>query len=195
MSIANAGMATATNSLQVERATIAMAESANEKIPQEVRPVAPDQSDVRYETSNVEKWSYYTYYIGNNGLSLFNFGPTLFQDLLSIAAGDSGRLHFLGANRTINSVVLLANGISFAIQVVLFLIIGSFADFGVWRPYILVFWTVVAWAIGFGWLGVHAQDKWEIATGLYMVGLIAYQMCITFWTGKTSVGFDKAREG
>ncbi|TID27099.1 hypothetical protein E6O75_ATG01592 [Venturia nashicola] len=181
MSIANVGLAAPTAS-QVEYATIPSAELATAKTPEDDRPVAPDQFDPRYETSNAEIWSYYTYYIGNNGLTLFNFGPTLYQDLLSIAAGDSGRLRFLGANRTINSVVLLANGISFAIQIVLFLIIGSFADFGVWRPYILVFWTVVAWGIGFGWLGVHTQDKWEIATGLYMVGLIAYQMTITFWT-------------
>ncbi|RDI86921.1 hypothetical protein Vi05172_g3162 [Venturia inaequalis] len=182
MSVAKAGLAATAASAQAEEATNATAGLATAETPEDVRPVAPDQFDPRYETSSAEKWSYYTYYIGNNGLTLFNFGPTIFQDLLSEAAGDPGRLRFLGASRTINSVVLLANGISFAIQVVLFLVIGSFADFGAWRPYILVFWSVVAWAIGFGWLGVHTQDKWEVATGLYMVGLIAYQMCITFWT-------------
>jgi MFS-type transporter involved in bile tolerance (Atg22 family) len=183
MSVANAGVAAAAPSIQDENATNAIVELAIANTPDDVRPVAPDQFDPRYETSKAEIWSYYTYYIGNNGLTLFNFGPTIFQDLLYEAAGDLGRLQFLGSNRTINSVVLLANGISFAIQVVLFLIIGSFADFGVWRPYILIFWSIVAWAIGFGWLGVHTEDKWQVATGLYMVGLIAYQMCITFWTG------------
>ena len=106
----------------------------------------------------------------------------MFQDLLYQKAGDGLYLRFLGANRTINSIVLLANGISFAIQVVLFLIIGSFADYGTWRPWILVFWSVAAWGIGFGFLGTHTADKWPVACGLYMVGLIAYQMCITFWT-------------
>ena len=115
-------------------------------------------------------------------MTLFNFGPTLFQDLLYEAAGTGTTLKFLGANRTINSIVLLANGISFAIQVVLFLLIGSFADYGTWRPWILVFWSVAAFAIGFGFLGTHTADKWPVACGLYMVGLIAYQMCITFWT-------------
>jgi MFS-type transporter involved in bile tolerance (Atg22 family) len=183
MSVANAGLAAAATSVQAEDSTNATSELSVTNTPDDVRPVAPDQFDPRYETSKAEIWSYYTYYIGNNGLTLFNFGPTIFQDLLYEAAGDSGRLQFLGSNRTINSVVLLANGISFAIQVVLFLIIGSFADFGAWRPYILVFWSIVAWALGFGWLGVHTENKWQIATGLYMVGLIAYQMCITFWTG------------
>ncbi|KIV82100.1 hypothetical protein, variant [Exophiala sideris] len=178
MSVANAGLAVAATAPQAEDATRAPDLDDHE----EERPIAPDQFDPRYETTKWERWAYYCYYIGNNGLTLFNFAPTSFQDLLYEAAGDSERLQFLGAYRTINSIVLLANGISFAIQVVLFLFIGSMADYGRWRPWILVFWSIVAFAIGFGWLGVHTEDKWPTATGLYMVGLIAYQMCITFWT-------------
>jgi len=111
-------------------------------VPEDEQPVAPDQFDPRYETTRWEIWSYYAYYVGNNGLTLFNFAPTAFQNLLYQAAGDSEVLHFLGRDRTINSIVLLANGISFAIQVVLFLILGSFADYGTWRPWILIFWYV-----------------------------------------------------
>ena len=90
-------------------------------------PIAPDQFDPQYETSRWEIWAYYSYYIGNNGLTLFNFAPTAFQNLLSQAAGDAGVLHFAGVDRTINSIVLVANGISFAIQIALFLVIGSYA--------------------------------------------------------------------
>jgi len=43
-------------------------------------------------------------------------------------------------------------------------------DFGTWRPNILICLSLVAWGIGFGWLGVHTPSKWEIATGLYIVG-------------------------
>ncbi|GAB7356451.1 hypothetical protein MBLNU459_g7219t1 [Dothideomycetes sp. NU459] len=149
---------------------------------EEDRPVAPDQFDERFETTRWEIWSYYSYYIGNNGLSLFNFGPTAFQNLLYEQAGDGEFLYFAGRNRTINSIVLLCNGISFAIQIVLFLIIGSYADFGTFRPNILIFLSIVAYAIGFGWLGVHTADKWQAATGLYIVGLIAYQLTLTYWT-------------
>jgi len=91
------------------------------------QPVAPDQFDPNYETTRWEIWSYYAYYIGDNGLTLFNFAPTAFQNLLYQAAGDSQTLLFLGSQRTINSIVLLSNGISFAIQIVIFLIIGSYA--------------------------------------------------------------------
>lgn len=90
-------------------------------------PVAPDQFDPEYESSKWEIWAYYAYYIGNNGLTLFNFAPTAFQNLLYQAAGDGEILHFAGRDRTINSIVLLSNGISFALQIVIFLIIGSYA--------------------------------------------------------------------
>src|SRR6478752_9883337 len=72
------------------------------------------------ETTKKEIWSWYAYYIGSNGLALFNFGPTAFQNLLSQAAPkDTGLLPFAGRPRDVNSIVLLANGISFAIQAVL----------------------------------------------------------------------------
>ncbi|KAG9977832.1 hypothetical protein KCU78_g22233, partial [Aureobasidium melanogenum] len=117
-----------------------------------------------------------------NGLSLFNFGPTAFQNLLYQKAGNSEILHFMGSDRTINSIVLLSNGISFAIQVVLFLILGAYADFGTLRSKILIGLSIIAYAIGFGWLGVHTADKWQIGTGLYIVGLIGYQCTLGFWS-------------
>ncbi|KAK2793848.1 hypothetical protein FQN51_001003 [Onygenales sp. PD_10] len=142
----------------------------------------PDVFDERYRTTKLEIWAYYSYYIGNNGLTLFNFAPTAFQNLLYQAAGDGETLFFAGFKRSINSIVLLSNGISFAIQVLVFLVIGSFADFGTWRPNILIALSIIAYAIGFAWLGVHTDEKWHVALGLYIVGLIAYQTTLTFWT-------------
>lgn len=133
-------------------------------------------------TTKWEIWTWYAYYIGANGLSLFNFGPTAFQNLLSQAAPESGLLSFAGRERDVNSIVLLANGISFALQAVLFLIIGAYADFGTGRRWILIVWSIIAYGIGFGWLGVHDPSQWKIATALYIVGLIAYQLTLTYWT-------------
>ena len=123
---------------------------------------------------------------GKNGHELTtiwstDFAPSAFQNLLSQAAGDEGLLPFAGKPRTVNSIVLLSNGISFAIQTVLFLFIGSFADFGSWRPWLLIMQSIVAYGVGFGWLGVHDGSKWPAAVGLYIVGLIAYQLTFTFW--------------
>ncbi|KAL9529753.1 Autophagy-related protein [Sphaerulina musiva] len=158
-----------------------------ELMEEEVRPVAPDQFDVRYETTKKEIWAWYGYYMGNNGLTLFNFAPTAAQNLLyqhaeAIGGPDNQIVHFAGSNRTINSVILLCNGISFAIQIVIFLVLGSYADFGTFRPNILIVLSLIAWGIGFGWLGVHTVDDWQIGLGLYVVGLIAYQLCLTYWT-------------
>ncbi|KAI1825182.1 autophagy-related protein 22-like protein [Xylaria intraflava] len=141
-----------------------------------------DSPDVP-ETTKTEIWAWYAYYIGANGLSLFNFGPTAFQNLLSQAAPEAtGLLRFAGRDRNVNSIVLLANGISFALQAVLFIIIGSYADFGSGRRWILIFWSILSYGIGFAWLGVHVPERWEAGVGLYIVGLICYQLTLTYWT-------------
>lgn len=41
-----------------------------------------------WTTTRNELWSYYLYYIGNNGLAAFNFGPSQFQNLLFLAGYD-----------------------------------------------------------------------------------------------------------
>lgn len=170
------------------------------------RPVAPDQFDEKFQTGKYELWAYYAYYIGNNvcstmscgaheiatdlsgqGLTLFNFAPTAAQNLLAqyaakIGGEDNTIVHFAGADRTTNSVILLCNGISFAIQIVVFLVLGSYADFGTFRPNILIVLSIIAFGIGFGWLGVHRVGDWQTGLGLYIVGLMAYQLCLTYWT-------------
>ncbi|KAF8519559.1 MFS general substrate transporter [Gautieria morchelliformis] len=147
-------------------------------------------------TSKTELYSFYTYYVGNNGLSGFNFGPSQFQNLLFLAGYDASQppfstscgvgsvcvLPFMGKIRDISSIVLITNGISFAIQVVLFLIIGAWADYGRWRPSITIMFTLVSIVVSFAWLGVEGPGKWKIGVGLYAVGLISYQGALTFWT-------------
>ncbi|KAJ9479449.1 Autophagy-related protein 22 [Pseudozyma hubeiensis] len=154
----------------------------------------PTSSESRFTTGRYELWAFYVYYIGNSGLGPFNFAPSQFQNLLAqqatnLGAGQCGndgqpdcRLLFAGKERTVESIVLLSNGISFAIQAVLFLAIGSFADYGKNRPYILIVCTVVAIAVSFAWLGVTRPEQWQVGTGLYMVGLITYQLCLSYWT-------------
>ena len=154
----------------LERAPVGSEENGQLEDELDEQPVAPDQFLEGYETSKWEIWSYYVFYIGDNGMGLFQFAPAAFQNLLSQKAGAAGVLPFAGRLRTINSIVLLSNGLSFSIQVPLFLILGSFADFGTWRSSILIVQTAIAIAIGFAWLGVHVPSKWEYGAGLYIVG-------------------------
>ncbi|KAL5366568.1 autophagy-related protein 22-like protein [Aspergillus floccosus] len=95
-----------------------------------------------------------------------DFAPSAFQNLLYQAAGDADGLVFAGKFRSVDSIVLLYNGISFAIQILVFLVIGSFADIWNWRPHTLIIFSIIAYGV---------------AVGLYMVGLIAYQTTLTFW--------------
>ncbi|SCV72420.1 BQ2448_3957 [Microbotryum intermedium] len=152
------------------------------------------ETDPEQVTTRWELWSYYIYYIGNSGLGPFNFGPTQFQNLLYYAGHNLGTNDpcdssvpcvlpaFGQAERNVSSTVLVANGISFAIQVVIFLVIGSYADYGSWRPWILIFWTTLAIAVSLAWLGVDTPDKWQFATALYIIGLIVYQGALAYWT-------------
>ncbi|KAJ3778082.1 MFS general substrate transporter [Lentinula raphanica] len=152
-------------------------------------------SERSWTTTRVELWSFYVFYIGNNGLSGFNFGPSQFQNLLFLAGYDPSQppftlgcsdgdcvLPFLGEVRDINAIVLLTNGISFAIQAALLLVIGAWADYGSWRPNITIFFTILAVAVSFSWLGVDHPSQWQAGVALYIMGLITYQCTLTFWT-------------
>ncbi|KAG8706466.1 hypothetical protein FRC09_002395 [Ceratobasidium sp. 395] len=154
------------------------------------------ETDPKWQTTKKELWSYYLYYVGNNGLAGFNYGPSQFQNLLYLAGYDQAQppysapcegdavcvLPFMGKIRDVSSIVLITNGIAFAIQAVLFLIVGAWADYGSWRPNITIAFTIVAVAVSFAWLGVEDPAKWQAGVALYILGLITYQGALTFWT-------------
>ncbi|KAJ3496312.1 hypothetical protein NLG97_g2743 [Lecanicillium saksenae] len=136
-------------------------------------------------TSKWEIWSWYAYYAGANGIGPFNFAPTAFQNLLSQAVAtprpESGFVTFAGRSRDTNSTLLFCNGLAFAIQTGLFLVIGAYADFGASRRWLLLATSILAYAVGFAWIGVRHADQWKIAAALYMAGSITYQLTTTYW--------------
>ncbi|KZO91552.1 hypothetical protein CALVIDRAFT_568118 [Calocera viscosa TUFC12733] len=166
------------------------------KLPLEEEPVRQWSVDRKWTTTQAELWAYYVYYIGDNGVAGISFGPSQFQNLLYLAGWDQADptgntpcignavcvLRFAGSIRDVNSIVLITVGMAFAVQTVMFLFIGAWADYGTWRPNILTAFTVAAVAGCFGWLGVADASKWQAAVGLYMLGLLTYQGTITFWT-------------
>ncbi|KAH9988977.1 autophagy-related protein 22-like protein [Russula vinacea] len=76
----------------------------------------------------------------------------------------------MGQVRNINSIILLANGICFAIQAVMLLMIGAWADYGTWRPNILIFFTILSVGSSFAWLGIQEPSQWPGGV-----------CCFTFW--------------
>lgn len=97
--------------------------------------------------------------------------------------------HYMLMELSVNSIVLLTNGISFALQAVILLVVGAWADYGRWRyaiphtrtdqlfmeisihrPNITIFFTIMAVAVSFAWLGVEEPSKWRAGVALYILG-------------------------
>ncbi|THH07927.1 hypothetical protein EW146_g9161 [Bondarzewia mesenterica] len=105
-----------------------------------------------------ELWSYYLYYNGDNGVGPNGYSMTLFQSLATSAGYDpihgpgsscldanaSGQcvLPWGSGSKAVSSVVLVANGVSFAIMTMIFTTIGSAADYGTFGRWLLFIITV-----------------------------------------------------
>ncbi|KAI1621880.1 MFS general substrate transporter [Exophiala viscosa] len=157
--------------------------------------IVPLTSLERKTTTKWELLCYYLYYFGNTGIGPWNYAPSQLQNVLYQAGFDpdqspvgkvacgTGRcfLGFAGAPKPITSIVLDISGISFAIQVVVSLAIGAYADYGSWRPLICVVSSVISWGIGFAWLAVKGGAQWQTAIGLYISGYVAFNCSTSYF--------------
>ena len=76
--------------------------------------------------------------------------------------------------RSVSSVVLIANGICFAVMTVMFVGLGSAADYGSFGRWLLLFLTVVCWVFQYGMMAIRNPSQWPAAMVLYVIGYIAY---------------------
>ena len=74
-----------------------------------------------------------------------------------------------GGTKEYTSVVLIASGLTFVSQALVFIGIGSLADYGNWNPWVVRAFSVLCWAFEFGFLGVKTADKWRTAMALYIL--------------------------
>jgi hypothetical protein len=79
------------------------------------------------------------------------------------------------------SVVLIANGICFAVMTVIFVILGSAADYGNFGRWLLLFLTVVCWVFQYGMLAIRHSNQWPAGMILYIIAYIAY-VSLHEWT-------------
>lgn len=144
-----------------------------------------------------ELWSYYMYYNGDNGVGPNGFSMTLFQSLATSAGWDpvkgrgsscsapdaSGRcvLPWAGGTKAVSSVVLLANGITFAVMTLIFTTIGSAADYGTFGRWLLFSVTVICWASQYTAMILTSPSRWGAAMAIYMVGFISYGATLVFY--------------
>lgn len=146
-------------------------------------------------TGRWELVAYALYYFANNSSGPYAYTPTAFQNLLNQGGWDANLpgkqkcsdsttkcvIEF-GSVRNVNSVVLLSQGIGFALQTVVFIFLGAFADYGSWGSWILISLSFLSWGVQFGFLGVHEGSKYKAAFALSILSSLGYQGCQSFWT-------------
>ncbi|KAJ6458670.1 autophagy-related protein 22-like protein [Mycena vitilis] len=144
-----------------------------------------------------ELWSYYLYYNGDNGVGPNGYSMTLFQSLAFAAGYDpiagpgsscsadtaSGQcvLPWGSGTKSVTSIVLVANGVSFAIMTMIFTTIGSAADYGTFGRWLLFIITIICWAAQFSSMALTEPSRWGAAMALYMIGFISYGATLVFY--------------
>ncbi|TCD61408.1 hypothetical protein EIP91_008512 [Steccherinum ochraceum] len=144
-----------------------------------------------------ELWSYYLYYNGDNGVGPNGYSMTLFQALATAAGFDpvkglgssctaddaSGQcvLPWGGGTKAVSSIVLVANGVSFAVMTTIFTTIGSAADYGTFGRWLLLVVTCICWGAQFASMSLTEPSRWGAAMALYMIGFITYGATLVFY--------------
>ncbi|KAH9817799.1 autophagy-related protein 22-like protein [Melampsora americana] len=81
---------------------------------------------------------------------------------------------------TVNSVVLIANAISFAIMTFIYTAFGGCADHGYFDQWILLFLSGFWWGSQLGLIGVTDPTQWRAAMALYIIGFTTYGAALVF---------------
>lgn len=147
-------------------------------------------------TTRKELWSYYLYYNGNNGVGPLSYSQTLFQSMLSAAGYDPDNVNagagsctaisacvvpWRNGSRSVASIVLIANGLCFAIMTILFVSLGSSADYGTLGRWLLLTLTVICWVFEYLFLAIKDASQWPAAFALYCVSYISYGATLVFY--------------
>ncbi|KAI9263385.1 autophagy-related protein 22-like protein [Phascolomyces articulosus] len=147
-----------------------------------------------------ELWSYYLYYNGDNGYTMFSYIPNILQQLAYMNGHNPNTPDIRGCDMEntmapcniswargtsipVASMMLYVQAISFSIQFLLFTTFGSLADYGRWNRDILLIATIIGCAAqilpitlvnndGSGWGGMMA---------LNIVALISYGTSLVFY--------------
>ncbi|KAE8366839.1 autophagy-related protein Atg22B2 [Aspergillus caelatus] len=172
-------------------------------VPQQERLPSRDELDHLFRakedyeqptTTRKELWSYYLYYNGDNGVGPGSYSQALFQWALTGAGWQPGAephepctassacvVPWAGGTRSVSSVVLIANGLCFTFMTVIFVWLGSAADYGSFGRWLLLVLTVVCWALQYGMMAIKHPNQWPAAMGMYVVAYVAYGATLVFY--------------
>ncbi|KAH9833644.1 MFS general substrate transporter [Rhodofomes roseus] len=159
----------------------------------EVAAVTPAKREEPVVTRR-ELWSYYLYYNGDNGVGPNGYSMTLFQNLATSAGWDPSQgpgstcttseqcvLPWGGGTKSVSSIVLIANGLSFAIMTLIFTTIGSAADYGTFGRWLLLVITVICWAAQFASMALTTPSRWGAAMAIYIISFVSYGATLVFY--------------
>lgn len=88
---------------------------------------------------------------------------------------------WVGGTRSVSSVVLIANGLTFIFMTVLFVWLGSAADYGSFGRWLLFALTIICWVFQYGFLVIRDSSQWPTAMGLYIVAYVSYGATLVFY--------------
>ncbi|CEJ04281.1 hypothetical protein RMCBS344292_18248 [Rhizopus microsporus] len=155
------------------------------------------RNDEQPLTSRAELWSYYLYYNGNNGYTIYSYMPVILQ-YLAYRGGFNPEtngpcdiqdalkpcnIHWLSSSVPVSSMLLYVQAIAFSIQLLLFTTFGSLADYGRWNRYILFTATVISCLFQALPIVLINDDgsHWPLMMAVMIIGLIAYGATLVFY--------------
>ena len=132
--------------------------------------------------------------LGDNGVGPGSYTTTLFQSTLTAAGWQPGTnppkpctdssacvVPWAGGTRSVSSVVLIGTGLCFMFMTIIFVWLGSAADYGSFGRWFLLALTVVCWALQYGMMAIRHPNQWPAAMGLYVVSYVAYGATLVFY--------------
>ena len=64
---------------------------------------------------------------------------------------------------------------------ILFIWLGSAADYSSFGRWLLLVLTVICWALQYGMMAIRHASQWRAAMGLYIVSYVAYGATLVFY--------------
>lgn len=135
---------------------------------------------------------------GDNGVGPGSYSQALFQSALngdgwdpSISPIQKGNCTTGGCvvawgsgTKSVASVVLIANGICFAVMTVMFVSLGSAADYGNFGRWLLLVLTVICWVFQYCMMSIRHAYQWPAGMVFYIIAYIAYVSMLDFFNLK-----------
>jgi MFS-type transporter involved in bile tolerance (Atg22 family) len=100
-----------------------------------------------------------------------------------LVPGASGKcvLPWGSGTKAVSSIVLVANGVAFAVMTLVYVTIGPVADYGMFGRWLLLVTTVIFWAIQFASMSLTSPSRWGTAMALYIISFASRGLIQSFY--------------